>query len=136
MPWAGDNTVDDWPAPERGPHVRTEVIDRVIPLAVMKDGHEPSCHLTDLAAPCRNLVNAGNRLEVVIAHSGHARGRSDGDGGKESALVARGQPRRLLVDCGKVYRRRMRRSATLKNLGFLRCRPSGKKPWRAFSTDS
>jgi hypothetical protein len=35
----------------------------------------------------------------------------------------------------QVCRRRMRRSATLKNLGFLRCRPSGKRPWKAFSTD-
>jgi hypothetical protein len=34
----------------------------------------------------------------------------------------------------QVCRRRMRRSATLKNLGFLRRRPSGKRPRRAFST--
>jgi hypothetical protein len=30
----------------------------------------------------------------------------------------------------------MRRSATLKNLGFLRCRSSEKRPWKAFFTDN
>jgi hypothetical protein len=34
-----------------------------------------------------------------------------------------------------VCRRTMRRPAPAKNLGFLGCRSSGKRPWRAFSTD-
>jgi len=36
----------------------------------------------------------------------------------------------------KVCHRRMRRLVTPKNLGFLGCRLSGKRPWMAFSTDS
>jgi hypothetical protein len=43
---------------------------------------------------------------------------------------------RLLQTVEIVCRRTMRRLATPKNLGFLGCRSSGKRPWRAFSTGS
>ena len=85
-----------------------EVVDRVIPLAIVKNGHDPPCHLTDFAASNGNLTNAGNRVKGGVGHGCLSEGGRCGVAGALAcdqppedgslAIMAGTLPRLLAID--------------------------------------